>query len=193
MSDDTNTTQETPAPDPVQQTDSTPIDVPPMATEAPASSEDPVSLKDDNPVPPSQNATAGQGNEPLEPEKTAQNKEQIPETPSPINNPNITITKTPDTVTITEVVEPPKTSRPEKPSQKDLWGRFLNTLNIRKRKKLDKIMQAITEAGKITNDDVEKILHVSDATATRYLNFLEKESKIKQVGKTGKYTYYEKI
>jgi Fic family protein len=40
---------------------------------------------------------------------------------------------------------------------------------------------------------VEKLLHVSDATATRYLETLEKEGKIKQVGKTGKHTHYEKI
>jgi DNA-binding IclR family transcriptional regulator len=37
------------------------------------------------------------------------------------------------------------------------------------------------------------LLHVSDATATRYLETLEKEGKIKQVGKSGKYTHYEKI
>ena len=30
-------------------------------------------------------------------------------------------------------------------------------------------------------------MHVSDSTATRYLDQLEKEGKIEQVGKTGKY------
>ena len=45
---------------------------------------------------------------------------------------------------------------------------------------------------KFTNTDVENLLKVSDATATRYLDELEKEGKIKQVGKTGKYVYYEK-
>ena len=45
----------------------------------------------------------------------------------------------------------------------------------------------------IVNNDVEKILGVSDATATRYLDELEKEGKIRQVGKTGKHVYYEKV
>lgn len=46
---------------------------------------------------------------------------------------------------------------------------------------------------KLTNADVENLLKVSDATATRYLDELEKEEKIRQVGKTGKHVYYEKI
>ena len=46
---------------------------------------------------------------------------------------------------------------------------------------------------KITNDEVEKFLHVSDATATRYLSTLEKEGKIKQNGKTGKGVSYSRI
>jgi len=63
----------------------------------------------------------------------------------------------------------------------------------RKRKKRDKIMQLFTTKPKITNDEVEKLLHVSDATATRYLSALEKENKIKQVGKTGHGVVYSKI
>ena len=46
---------------------------------------------------------------------------------------------------------------------------------------------------KISNKDVEKLFGVSDATATRYLQELEDKGLIKQVGRTGKYTYYEKI
>ena len=63
----------------------------------------------------------------------------------------------------------------------------------RKRKKLDKILEAITKHGSITNDQVEKLLHVSDATATRYLTQLEKEGKLKQEGKTGKSVKYLKL
>jgi len=44
-----------------------------------------------------------------------------------------------------------------------------------------------------TNNDIEKLLGVSDATATRYLDELEKEGLIKQVGKTGASVYYKKI
>lgn len=80
-----------------------------------------------------------------------------------------------------------------KPSQKDLWQRFLNKVQIGKRKKLDKIMALFLKKSKITNDEVEKFLHVSDATATRYLSQLEKENKIKQVGKTGHAVSYSRI
>lgn len=64
---------------------------------------------------------------------------------------------------------------------------------VRKGKKLDKIMEVLSKKSKISNDEVEKFLHVSDATATRYLSILEKEGKIKQEGKTGKFVFYSKI
>ena len=67
------------------------------------------------------------------------------------------------------------------------------TIQDRKHKKLEKILEALTAKGKITNDEVEKLLHVSDATATRYLSALEKEGKIQQVGKTGKVVEYTRI
>ena len=54
-------------------------------------------------------------------------------------------------------------------------------------------MLALTTKNKITNDEVEKLLHVSDATATRYLCALKKEKKNKQVGKTGHGVVYQKI
>ena len=46
------------------------------------------------------------------------------------------------------------------------------------------------EGKKKTNDDVEKALEVSDATATRYLDKLEKEGKIVQVGREGRFVKY---
>lgn len=67
------------------------------------------------------------------------------------------------------------------------------TIQERRRKKLEKILEALAVKGKITNDEVEKLLRVSDATATRYLSTLEKEGKIQQVGKTGKSVEYRKI
>ena len=66
-------------------------------------------------------------------------------------------------------------------------------IQSRKRKKLERIMEVVNAKGKITNDQVEKLLHVSDATATRYLSQLEKEGKVKQEGKTGKGVSYLKI
>jgi predicted HTH transcriptional regulator len=68
-----------------------------------------------------------------------------------------------------------------------------NAIQFRKRKKLDRVMSLFLKQSKITNDEVEKFLHVSDATTTRYLSQLEKEGKIKQTGKTGHSVFYSKI
>ena len=67
------------------------------------------------------------------------------------------------------------------------------TIQGKKRKKLDKIMLLLEKKQSITNDEVEKLLHVSDATATRYLSILEKEGKIKHIGKTGKGVSYSRL
>ena len=54
-----------------------------------------------------------------------------------------------------------------------------------------KILELLKEKNKITNNDIEKLLGVSDATATRYLDELEKQGKIEQIGKTGRSVYYQ--
>lgn len=82
---------------------------------------------------------------------------------------------------------------PAKSLARELLIKARNMIQFRKRKKLDKIMTLFAKQTKITNDEVEKFLHVSDATAERYLNTLEKENKIKQTGKTGKSVFYTKI
>lgn len=76
---------------------------------------------------------------------------------------------------------------------RELLVKARNAIQSRKRKKLDKVMTLFLKKQKITNDEVEKFMHVSDATATRYLSQLEKEGKIKQSGKTGKSVFYSKI
>ena len=45
----------------------------------------------------------------------------------------------------------------------------------------------------ITNDQVQNLLGISDASAERYLDSLEKEGILRQVGKTGVKTYYKKV
>jgi predicted HTH transcriptional regulator len=73
-----------------------------------------------------------------------------------------------------------------------LLAKAQESIQFRKRRKLDKIMSMFEIKSKITNDEVEKLLHVSDATATRYLTILKQENKIKQEGKTGKAVFYSK-
>ena len=62
----------------------------------------------------------------------------------------------------------------------------------RKRKKLDKIMALFVTKQQIANKDVRKLLHARKRTATNYLNILEREQKIIQVGKKGKGVSYIK-
>ena len=45
----------------------------------------------------------------------------------------------------------------------------------------------------LTNEHIRQMLGISEATATRYLDEMEKEGKVKQVGKTGAHVFYEKI
>ncbi len=76
---------------------------------------------------------------------------------------------------------------------RELLIKARSAIQFRKKKKLNKVMTLFLKQSKITNDEVEKFMHVSDATATRYLSQLEKEGKIKQNGKTGKSVFYSKI
>ena len=63
----------------------------------------------------------------------------------------------------------------------------------KKRENLEKMRQIFAERDRVANNDIESLLGVSDATATRYLDELEKQGLIRQVGKTGKHVYYEKV
>ena len=53
-----------------------------------------------------------------------------------------------------------------------------------------KILTFVQEHGKIQNNDVEKLAGVSNATAERYLNELEKEGKLTQHGVIGQGVFY---
>ena len=44
----------------------------------------------------------------------------------------------------------------------------------------------------INNEEVRKLLNVSDTTACRYLNDLEKENLIRQIGTDGPKVFYKK-
>ena len=59
-------------------------------------------------------------------------------------------------------------------------------------KNLNKLMEIFSSGQSVTNDVVEMLLGVSDATATRYLDRLEKEGLIRQIGDTGSGVRYEK-
>ena len=68
--------------------------------------------------------------------------------------------------------------------------------SIKKDEGKEKILEEITlwqaqgDSKGIKNDDVEKLLGVSNATAERYLNELENEGKLTQHGKIGQGVFY---
>lgn len=59
--------------------------------------------------------------------------------------------------------------------------------------KLEELIGKKSQEEKITNDEVQKLLKVSDATAERYLQELESKGLIKQSGVIGKNVYYYKV
>jgi len=76
----------------------------------------------------------------------------------------------------------------------ELQAKEQKAIKNRTRKRLEKIMMLFESEKEITNDEVEKSIHVSDSTATRYLSRLEKEGKVRRNGKRrGKYVSYSKI
>lgn len=59
-----------------------------------------------------------------------------------------------------------------------------------KRENLEKVLELAREKRQISNDDVERTLDVSNATAERYLQELEEQGKLVQVGTTGRNVLY---
>lgn len=62
-----------------------------------------------------------------------------------------------------------------------------------KKEHLEKILASFSPDDEISNDKVQDMLGVSDATAERYLDELEKSGKLRQIGKTGKHVIYKQI
>lgn len=102
--------------------------------------------------------------------QTAQipDNEPLPPEPEPIAP--IPTSEPTQTATASAPVTPAHPAHPAR----DLLMKARATIQDRKRKKLDKILELLDARKKVTNDEVEKLLHVSDATATRYLSALEK-------------------
>jgi len=75
---------------------------------------------------------------------------------------------------------------------KRLLEKARSKIQKRRERKLQRIIEFLKINGRITNDQVQKLVRVSDATATRYMDILEKRGRVKQINK-GKYTYYQFI
>jgi len=197
---------------PIPPIDSESAEVPSDALE---SSPNDFSVKSNN-IPPSDSTPTEAINEPKTEEKSVQNEPrpepvseptqasesqtaQIPGNeplnlqPEPIKSEPVSVSNYGEAKAGPENINPVPVIVPNKNKAFELLKKAKLAIQSRKRKKLDKIMTLFLKNSKITNDEVEKFLHVSDATAERYLNILEKENKIKQVGKTGHAVAYIKI
>lgn len=136
----------------------------------PVSTEEPISVKvEDTPAPVEQTAQIPV-NEPISGE-SVQIEAEVPKTEQSIQNP----------------------IKPQAGTFSNLLIKAREAVQFRKRKKLDKIMSMFEKHQSISNDQVEKLLHISDATATRYLSILEKEGKIRKSYPKGRSVSYKKI
>ena len=69
-------------------------------------------------------------------------------------------------------------------------GGLISEQEGQKAENKQKILEFVRTNGKIQNNDVEKLAGVSNATAERYLNELEKEGAITQHGTIGQNVFY---
>lgn len=139
---------------PIQSADSAPIDVPSEAPEAPRDAFTPIPVEDQNGANKAENQVSVES--PVVP------------APAPLT---------------------PQAPQPQSLAQQDERG-FIRSLLIKaqakiqfnKQKKLEKIIQLAQKKQTITNDDVQKLLRVSDATSTRYLVKLVQQGHLARVG-----------
>jgi len=94
---------------------------------------------------------------------------------------------------IKEVIKEVSVYRPTLEMMRTLQKKSLVAIQQRKLKKIEKIMTLFTKKEKITSPEVQKLLIVSHNTAGRYLDVLEQEGRIKQIGKRGGSVYYVRI
>lgn len=77
--------------------------------------------------------------------------------------------------------QPPE---PARPHPRSFLARAFEKIQFRKRARQEKIVALAVKKRSIANDDVEKLLRVSDATATRYLAELVRQGRLKRSGAT---------
>ncbi len=146
----------------------------------------------ETPVPAEEETPVEQTGEPVieTPSTAGQILEPAPESapiaePAPISEPAPTIP-----VQSAPISPPPIASDQTQPN-------FIHSLLVKaqakiqgnKQKKLDKLMELAQKKGKISNEDVCKLLIVSDETATRYLNALTKDGRLMRSGNTNDVRY----
>ena len=170
-------------PDSGQTTGSNTSNTPPMAPESPINDSSITPVEDQNPP-----INQSENEAPNEPEASVDN--------NPVSEPSLVNDNPP----ISELVQPsPVQSRPvsaptpqtpivaqTQPSAQQNQTSFIHALLAKanaklgsnRQKKLDKIMMTAQKKGFITNEEVQELLHCSDATATRYLAKLVQQGRL---------------
>lgn len=79
-----------------------------------------------------------------------------------------------------------------KKNKKTAYDNYFNEADKAKDENLRKVLSMLNSHETITNDQIKTELNISDSTAERYCDELEKSGKIAQVGKTGRSVTYKK-
>jgi len=81
----------------------------------------------------------------------------------------------------------------ERPAAKETELDIVKRQAKEKEENTAKVREFFKQKEQAVNDDIQKLLGVSDASATRYLDELEKDGFIRQVGDTGSGVYYKRV
>ena len=116
-----------------------------------------------------------------------------PVAPTPAPEPVVPAEPTPTPpAPVAPTPPPPTPPAPEAENPiKRLLAKAKEKIQFRKQAKLEKIMVFAKAQGGVANDQVQKLLRVSDATASRYLAQLTKTGRlrlVKAVGPSARYT-----
>ena len=168
-------------PESSQPNGSTPTDLPSEAPESPISVPAPVPAESQN----------GAVNRPESEVTEPSNEISVTEPIQPVSDQSVS-----QSTSETSIQPQPASSSPTlqsqpsvQPVQQDQVG-FIRALlakanaklHSNRQKKLDNLMLMAQKKRNITNDDVQKLLRVSDATATRYLVKLVEQGRLARVG-----------
>ena len=96
--------------------------------------------------------------------------------------------ETPVKVEETKFVETPKQLQPPQIRLDELRAKANKERQDRKQEHLSQI-EKLSKSGSVNNNQVRDLLHISQSTATNYLEKLTKQGKLKKSGK-GKATSY---
>lgn len=63
-------------------------------------------------------------------------------------------------------------------------------VDAKKRERKEKVLELFASRGSLNNSDIREALGISDRSVIRYMDELEKEGKVEQVGPTGRSVTY---